>query len=79
VDIRVKEGSYAQHLLLSVSRRDSSRLLLKPTTVGSPRPTWGLRRALWHLASHLLQTQPGLTVHSSGVEGLAGKAGLPSA
>ena len=46
VETRVKEGSYSQHFVISISRREPDRILIKPSPAGSPRPTWGVKRAI---------------------------------
>jgi tRNA (guanine-N7-)-methyltransferase len=70
VEARTKEGSYSQHFALSVCRRGDDRVLIKPSAVGVPRPTWAVKRAVRQLAEQLLDLHPGLRVYASAVEGL---------
>ena len=67
VEARVQEGTFVQHLAISVSPRPEGRLLVKPAEIGFPRPTWGVKEAVRMAAGLIEATQPGLTVHSSSV------------
>lgn len=69
VEARVKEGGFDQHLVLSVHRHGERQILVKPSPVGYPRPTWGVRAAVRLLGELLLLTHPGLSVHSTNVAG----------
>lgn len=73
VESIVKEGGFTQHFMLSVAPRSPSRLLVKPSPIGYPRPTWGVKRAVGELAALILSLQDGLRVHSSTV----GQVGPP--
>jgi tRNA (guanine-N7-)-methyltransferase len=67
VEVRVDEGGFFQNLAVSVSSRDPDRILLKPSTIGFPRPTPGVKRAVHLLAEDLLARCPGLRVVATGV------------
>ena len=67
VETRVQEGAFSQHLMLLVESREGGRLLVKPSTIGAPRPTRAVKRAVRHLAALLLEAHPGLRVHASSV------------
>jgi len=67
VETLVKEGGFTQHLMLSLSPRDAGRLVIKPSSIGYPRPTWGVKQAVAHLAEWLLAQEPGLAVEGSTV------------
>ena len=68
VETRVKEGSYAQHFVISISKREPDRILIKPSPAGSPRPTWGVKRALKQMVERICASHPGLEIRASGVE-----------
>jgi len=67
VEALVKEGGFTQHLLLSLSPREDGRLVIQPSPVGYPRPTWGVKQAVAHLAGWLLRRHPDLAVEGSTV------------
>ena len=67
VEARVDEGGFFQNLAVSVSSRDPDRILLKPSTVGFPRPTPGVKRTIHLLAEDLLKRCPELRVVATGV------------
>lgn len=54
VEVLVKEGGLAQKLGIVITAHGGG-VLLKPATFGYPRPTWGVKRALWHVANLLLE------------------------
>jgi tRNA (guanine-N7-)-methyltransferase len=70
IEIRVDEEGFVQHLALSVTLRPGSRLLIKPSTIGFPRPTPGVREAVNRLSRELLHRNPGLRILASGVGNL---------
>ena len=70
VEARVDEGGFIQNLALSVASRDPERILLKPSTLGFPRPTPGVKRAVHLLAEEILRRFPGLRVVATGVGNL---------
>ena len=67
VEAHVREGGFSQHLVLSVIPQPGPRWLVKPASVGGPRPTRGVKQAVRHLAGWLLEAHPGWTVYSSTV------------
>ncbi len=67
VEARVDEDGFVQHLALSIHRRPDHRWLIKPATIGFPRPTAGVREAVHVLARALLRDNPGLSVVASSV------------
>lgn len=67
LEMLVKEGQFTQQLGVLVCIEADQKLLLKPASIGYPRPTWGVKRAIWHLANTLLQQHPQLKLVSSTV------------
>jgi tRNA (guanine-N7-)-methyltransferase len=70
VECRLDEGGFQQHFFLSASPREGARILIKPAPMGFPRPTRGVRRAVFHLARKLLAAEPRLEELSSTVGAL---------
>ena len=67
VEARVDEDGFVQHLALSVVRRPENHWLLKPSSIGFPRPTAGVRAAVHLLAAEIVKRHPNLRVVASGV------------
>lgn len=67
LELLVKEGSFSQQIGVLVGIENDGKVLLKPASLGYPRPTWGVKRAIWHLANTLIQHHPQLQVASSTV------------
>lgn len=67
IEGRVDEDGFVQHLALSVVRRPGHHWLLKPSSIGFPRPTAGVRAAVHLLAAELVRRHPHLHVIASGV------------
>jgi len=67
VEGRVDEDGFVQHLALSIRRRPDNQWLIKPSTIGFPRPTAGVREAVHALAQALLRHNPGLHVVATAV------------
>jgi len=67
VEARVREGGFDQHLVLLVQRHGDRQVLIKPSPVGLPRPTWGVRAAVRLLGDLVREGHPGLAVHSTNV------------
>jgi hypothetical protein len=67
VEGRVEEDGFVQHLALSIRRRPDDQWLIKPSTIGFPRPTPGVREAVQALAKAILRHNPGLRVVASAV------------
>jgi tRNA (guanine-N7-)-methyltransferase len=76
IETRIQEGTFVQHVAISVSPRPEGRLLVKPASIGSPRPTWGVKEAVRLAAEMVLAAHPGLAVHSSSVGDPAGPEGV---
>ncbi len=67
VEALVKEGRFHQQIALSVVALEEGRLTVKASSIGYPRPTQGLKRAVWHLARQIKLRAPGLEVDTSTV------------
>ena len=67
IKVLVKEGNLSQLIGISIYTQAESKVLIKPSSVGYPRPTWGVKRAVWHIASTLLEHHAKLNVVSSTV------------
>jgi tRNA (guanine-N7-)-methyltransferase len=61
VETLVKEGELRQTFAIDVVARGQT-LLLKPSALGQPYPTHGVKRAVWCVARWLQSRQPELTV-----------------
>ena len=60
-----REGGFEQHFALVAAVRDDGRVLLKLSSIGFPRPTWGVKRTLDAAAVFLLERNPGLRIHGT--------------
>jgi tRNA (guanine-N7-)-methyltransferase len=60
VELVVKEGKLCQQIGVALIPRSQAQVLLKLSTMGFPRPTWGVQRALWHVAEMLQEHNPQL-------------------
>ncbi len=76
IEARIQEGTFVQHVAISVAPRPERRLLVKPASIGSPRPTWGVKEAVRLTSELVLAAHPGLVVHSSSVGDPAGPEGV---
>lgn len=65
VEAMVREGAFAQHLAIAVIHRPPYQLLVKPSPIGHPRPTWGVKQAVHRVTQTLCEAFPGLQVTSS--------------
>lgn len=65
IETMVREGAFAQHLAIALIHRPPSRLLVKPSPIGHPRPTWGVKQAVQFVTQTLCVACPGLRVASS--------------
>jgi tRNA (guanine-N7-)-methyltransferase len=63
VEARSQEEKFCQHFVLTATRRGDEKILLKLSTIGSPRPTWGVKKTLDHLTRVVLDRNPGLRGH----------------
>lgn len=64
VEMMVREGAFAQHFGISIIHRPPSRLLVKLSPIGHPRPTWGVKQAV-RVISERLAADADLQVVSS--------------
>jgi len=62
VELVVKEGKLSQQIGVAILPRSRAQVLLKLSAMGFPRPTWGVQRALWHVAEMLQEYNPQLRV-----------------
>jgi tRNA (guanine-N7-)-methyltransferase len=69
VEVLVIEGELTQQFGIAVLHRDED-CLLKLAQVGHPRPTHGVKRAVWHVGKMLQQQVPELEIRSNSVEPL---------
>ena len=60
VELVVKEGKLCQQIGVTLIPRSQAQLLLKLAAMGFPRPTWGVQRAVWHVAQMLQEHNPQL-------------------
>jgi hypothetical protein len=61
VEVLVQEDRLRQQFGIDVVQRGAT-LLLKPSVLGQPYPTHGVKRAVWCAAEWLRQAHPGLEV-----------------
>jgi tRNA (guanine-N7-)-methyltransferase len=62
VELVVKEGKLCQHIGVTLVPRSQGQMLLKLSAMGFPRPTWGVQRAVWHVAQMLQEHNPQLRI-----------------
>lgn len=55
VEVMVREESFTQVFGIAIRERKDGRLVVKPSKLGQPRPTWGVKRAVWHTANLILR------------------------
>lgn len=67
VEARVKEDGLEQLFAVSVSRREDGKIVVKPASLGAPRPTWGVKHAVGCVADILTGRFPALRVLASSV------------
>jgi len=67
LEVKVMEGALVQQLAILILLKPEGGVLIKPASIGFPRPTWGVKRAVWRVADALLNAHPQLTVASSTV------------
>lgn len=76
VETMVREGELAQHIGILVVSRPGGQLLIKLSPMGHPRPTWGVKKAVWLTAEAVMALHPGTTAVSSTVgEEISGDRG----
>ena len=62
VEALVKEGELTQNFGISVIHRPNGHLLVKLSAVGHPRPTWGVKEAVWRVAQLVMAQFPHMRV-----------------
>ncbi len=62
VELVVKEGKLCQQIGVGIIARSRGQILVKLSAMGFPRPTWGVQRAVWHVAEMLQDSDPSLRV-----------------
>ncbi len=67
IEVMVKEGELAQHFGVLALWRSDGRLLVKLSPMGHPRPTWGVKQAVWRVAQAVLGLNPQMRVAESTV------------
>ena len=76
VEAMVREGELAQHIGVLVFARPGGQVLIKLSPMGHPRPTWGVKKAVWLTAEAVMALHPGTTAVSSTVgEEISGDRG----
>ena len=65
VETLVQEEAFSQHVALLLAPRPDDHWVLKPSSLGQPRPTWGVKCAVGRLGAWLLETQPGLELQGN--------------
>jgi tRNA (guanine-N7-)-methyltransferase len=60
VELVVKEGKLCQQIGVALIPRAQAQVLLRLSAMGFPRPTWGVQRAVWHVAEMLQEHNPQL-------------------
>jgi tRNA (guanine-N7-)-methyltransferase len=61
-ELAVKEGKLCQQIGVTLIPRSQDQVLLKLSAMGFPRPTWGVQRAVWHIAQMLQEHNPQLRI-----------------
>jgi tRNA (guanine-N7-)-methyltransferase len=67
VGMMVREGELAQYFGISILFRKDNQLLVKLSSIGHPRPTWGVKLAVKKVADLILETHSELRMVSSTV------------
>lgn len=67
ISVMVREGELVQYFGISILFRKNNLLLIKLASIGQPRPTWGIKKAVQKVADLILETQPHLWLASSTV------------
>ena len=65
MEARVNESGFVQHILLSITQKKDGSILIKPSAIGAPRPTWGIKQLVAQLA-HVENTGPRVASHHRG-------------
>lgn len=64
ISAMVREGELAQYFGISIVFRRRDQLLIKLASIGQPRPTWGVKRAVMKVADSILEARPELRIAS---------------
>jgi tRNA (guanine-N7-)-methyltransferase len=72
VETLVREGALSQQIGVLVLRTDDGRVMVKTASVGYPRGTWGVRRAVRRVAAIIAARFPELNLSSTNVGEIAG-------
>jgi tRNA (guanine-N7-)-methyltransferase len=62
VELVVKDGKLCQQIGVVLIPRSQAQILLKLSAMGFPRPTFGVQRAVWHVAEMIQENNPQLSV-----------------
>lgn len=65
IQAEAREGGLEQHFALVAASRGDGQVLLKLSSLGFPRPTWGVKRTLVAAAAFILEHNPGLRTHGT--------------
>jgi len=71
IETWVKEGRLTQQFGIVALKRQDGRVLVKLSALGYPRPTRGVKRAVWHVAQRIRQANPSMKVIANSVGELA--------
>ncbi len=69
IEVMVKEGELTQHFGVLVLPHSDGGVLVKLSPMGRPRPTRGVKQAVWRVAQVVLDQHPQMRVVSSTVGG----------
>ncbi len=75
IEVMVKEGELTQHFGVLVLPHSDGEVLVKLSAMGRPRPTRGVKQAVWRVAQVVLDQHPRMRVVSSTVGGQMAMAG----
>ena len=71
VEAMAREGEFSQHFGVLVSRHTDGDLLIKLSSMGHPRPTFGVKQAVRMVSRLVLESYPNMRIRSSTVEDIA--------
>ncbi len=67
VETMIKEGRLNQQVGINVLKLEDGKITVKTSAIGFPRATWGMKRAIWHVARFVLSRAPQLKIVNSTV------------
>ena len=67
VEAMIREGRLSQQVGLLVLQHGNERYTIKASTLGFPKTTWGLKRAVWHLGRFVLAWAPHIEILNTNV------------